>query len=119
VARSVYDQENQKGIASSRYPSPLVFYRFFDWLQFIVVMRSDTWASHDGSHVGWHLACSNKGPCSYQREDKHSSGDHKGEMHPRDECLSSCLLRGCRDHSLSARTSMAMLTAVIALGHPA
>src|SRR5205085_5782678 len=30
--------------------------------------------------------------------------------------LGTCLLRWCRNHSLLARTSMAMLTAVIALG---
>ena len=51
------------------------------------VMRSGARASHDGSHVGWHLACSDEDPYSYQREDEDSSGDHKGEMHAPKERL--------------------------------
>src|SRR5579863_2986904 len=37
------------------------------------------------STLGWHLACPDEDSCSSQPED--SSGDHKGEMHARDERL--------------------------------
>jgi hypothetical protein len=35
------------------------------------------------STLGWHLACADEDPCSYQPKDEDSSGDHKGEMHAR------------------------------------
>jgi hypothetical protein len=37
----------------------------------------------------WGVLCRvlNEDPCSYQPEYEDSSGDHKGEMHAREECL--------------------------------